>query len=341
MGLSTLQLAIEQFDLVQYVMDHGAREIQLGEWALRCPLCGKDEKLIVNIERRQWHCWVCERFVTVTTPFGPRKRAVAGAGGLVDLVAVLDGVPRDKAVDQVIAAGRHIPHELGVLPERLVADRSAAGVARLAAPIPYPPGAQPIARYEDWPYLQARGITPEDVRQFRLFVCTTGRYAHRLVFPVFDHDQLIYYQARAMWAAQPGERYIKTLNPPDDGVSVRSSDVLMNLDVAKLYSRVAIVEGPVDCVHAGASAVCSFGKKISDAQIALLVRAGVRAVDLMWDADAWEDILLAAPRLVSLFDVRLVRLPGGDPGERSRAELDWWRARAMPCGTPVHYVGAV
>jgi hypothetical protein len=328
--LSALQMAVEQFDLESYVRDHGGDEVQTGEWALVCPRCQKP-KLIVSIEHKSWHCWVCERYETVWTTAGPRRRAMAGAGGLVDLVELLDSVSRDRAIAFLISATKYLPHELGNIPVRELRQRGMAAVRRAVA-IPYPVGAQPILDYSAVPYLRERGITWEDVQAFGLFVCTSGRYAGRLVFPVFEGGMLIYYQARAMWSPTPGEKYVKTLNPPAEDCGVVSSDVLMNLDSAARHLRVAIVEGPVDCVHAGPSAVCTFGKKISPTQIGRLLFAGVRAVDLMWDADAWADMQAAAPMLASLFDVRLVRLPSGDPGQRSRGELNRLRAQGIPYG---------
>jgi len=109
--------------------------------------------------------------------------------------------------------------------------------------------------------------------------------------------------------------------------------------VARNFPRVAIVEGPVDCIHAGPSAVATFGKKISLFQMLKLRKAGVRAVDLMWDGPsatepegAWPEMVATAPKLAGLFDVRVVRLPRGDPGEYSRNELEALRRVAQPIG---------
>jgi hypothetical protein len=163
-----------------------------------------------------------------------------------------------------------------------------------------------------------------------------------LVFPVWEERRLVYWQARAMWdeSEQPrGTSYVKALNPPKD-VGAVSSEVLMNLDVARHYPRVAIVEGPVDCIKAGPSAVCTFGKRLYPRQLGKLIRAGVRAVDFMWDGPtekepqgALPEMLAAIPMLAPFFDVNVVVLERGDPGERTRAELDWYRDhRAQPAG---------
>ena len=104
----------------------------------------------------------------------------------------------------------------------------------------------------------------------------------------------------------------------------------MNLDQARHYPRVAVVEGPTDLVRTGPDAVCTFGKQISSAQIARLRRAGVRCLDLMWDADARAEMAAVAPLLFHLFDLRLVWLPSGDPGDYPREQLNWFRHHAQP-----------
>jgi hypothetical protein len=96
-----------------------------------------------------------------------------------------------------------------------------------------------------------------------------------------------------------------------------------------MYPRVAVVEGPMDCVRAGADAVCTFGNQISGTQIGKFLAAGVRALDLMWDWDARQKIILAAPLLSSLFDLRLVFLDRGDPADHTRDELRWFRDAAL------------
>ena len=164
---------------------------------------------------------------------------------------------------------------------------------------------------------------------FGLRWCWHGRYAHRLVFPVYEDGRLIYWQARAMWNSIPGQRYIKSLNPPKTKGAAVSSEVLMNLDVARHFGRVAITEGPIDLIHVGPSAVCTFGKRITAVQVAKLVQAGVKAIDFIWDADAFVEAVHTAKDLESLFDVRIVQLPKGDPGDFTREENAWYRDGAQ------------
>lgn len=320
---------MKTFDIESYVQTHGAVPVKRNEWAMTCPVCSKEDKLVVNVERGVWHCWVCEEY---TTRWGGKKVPVKGAGGLVKLVGLLEGCSRERAA-AIVASGST---------QSYTVDLSALGedwepVEELVdpTPIPPPPGWLPITT--SLPYCEQRGISIEDVQQFGLVYCATGRYRNRLIFPVWENNKLMYYQARAMWDGRPGEKFTKSLNPPKTPGAIGPSEVLMNLDVAKTYPRVAITEGPIDCIHAGVDAVCTFGKKISYRQITKLVHAGVRAIDLMWDGPttsepkgAWPEMLRVAARLSGIFDVKLVFLPQGDPGDYSRDDLMRFRENARP-----------
>jgi len=326
-----IELAIERFDLLGYIRDLGANEEQWGEWVMACPICGK-EKLVVNIRKKTWHCWVCQKMVRVQTETGPKLKAEFGAGGVLDLIQLLENCDRKRAVSLLFAGAMLTSKDLDQITH-------ADFYSMLVGPSLQPPHieAPPNWRHitEPLPYMQHRGISMEDARQFGLFWCDGGRFANRLVFPVFEDHRMVYWQARAMWDVRPGEK--KVLNPRAEGASATSGEVLMNLDVAKGYGRVCITEGPIDCVHAGYDAVATFGKRISPVQIAKLVRANIVGVDLMWDGPspkepqgAWPDMVNAAQLLAPFFDVRLVKLPYGDPGDWPREHLNQFRAMAQP-----------
>ncbi len=313
-----LEYALQRFDLLGYVQHHGGEFMKQDEWLLYCPKCGK-QKLTVNLQKKAWHCWHCQQYRSVNGKW----EVVDGAGGLIDLVQLLQNCSRKQAVDVILSAAFMRPDDLQTLQREdfLV---ELAEFEREAVEIPAPHGAQAIDG--DLPYLWKRAITPDDVRQFGLYWCDNGRYANRLVFPVWENGRHVYFQARAMWEPVSGDKsFRKALNPPSMPGAVVSTEVLMNLDVARNYPRVVVTEGPMDCLRAGPEAVCTFGKAISGTQIFKLVRAGVRALDLMWDADAKDTMIATAKTLVSYFDLRLVFLPRGDPADFTREQLYQFR----------------
>ena len=320
-----IALAVERYDLLGYLREHGATPTQTGEWALTCPICGK-EKLIVNETKKTWHCWVCQSFEVRATPTGPRRVVVAGAGGLLDLIQLLDRCDRRRAVEMVLAAGITSKDLMEITDTRWKS--TGAGSEMEPSPIPPPPGWVSID--QPLPYMRQRGISMDDVRRLGIFWCALGQYANRLCFPVWEDGRLLYWQARAMWAEIPGQKYVKALNPPKTPGAAVSSDLLMGLHHARSFDRVVITEGPIDAIHVGPDAVAAFGKALSPMQLRRLWRAGVRALDLMLDHDARSDMVAYAPVLAPLFDLRLIYLPWGDPGEWKHEDLVQLRRQAVP-----------
>jgi len=327
-------LSVRDFDLESYIQKFGAVPVQNNEWSMTCPVCGRADKLMVNTVKKNWHCWICQEYVH---DYSGKKRAVKGAGGVLAFIELMEGCTRERAAE-IIRSGS-TSHGVGAQ-DLFSADFKVQEDLVIADPpaIPPPFGWRPI--YSLLPYCEQRGITMEDVQAFGLVFCDVGRYRNRLVFPVWEGGKLVYYQARAMWSENPGSKYVKSLNPEKHPGGAGPSDVIMNLETARLHPRVALTEGPVDCIHTGPSAVCTFGKRISLTQILKLKRSGVRSIDLMWDGPdeknphgAWMDMIKAAGLLSGLFDVRLVFLPWGDPGDYSRAELDQFRSEARPASS--------
>jgi hypothetical protein len=317
--IGDLRAAVASFDLDAYLRERGEVPVGDHEFLLDCPLCGK-RKLAVNASTKAYHCWVCQ---------GTSDKA---HGGLIRLIALLENKPYPDVTKQILESEKYafVDYGLGELNAPLRFDGEAREIA-------YPDHSHEVMG--TLPYLEKRGIAVADAIAFKLRWCSAGRYSNRLLFPVLEDGRLVYFQARAMWAAEdlPLERYVKCLNPPKAHGTAGSGDVLLNLDTAKQYPRVAIVEGPVDAVKTGPDAVCTFGKKMSSRQIVKLQRAGVKAIDFMWDGPgptepqgAWPEMHEVAKLLVPLFDVRLVYLPQGDPGEKTREEINHWRRVARP-----------
>jgi hypothetical protein len=325
-----LQAAVEAFDLEGYVALYGARWETAVERAVVCPHCGK-QKLVINLEKRLWHCWSCE---TVRSD---------ARGNLVDLIRVLEGVDRTQAVSRILANAQLGLESVGSLREI----GGSGGVGFEEAPeIPMPAHCRRVDDTGILPYCRKRGITLEDARRFGLWWGMKGRYANRLFFPVYENGRLVYWQARAMWteAEQKVGRYIKSLNPPKKEGEAGAGDVLFNLDQARRARSVVINEGPIDALKVGWDAVCSFGKRLTPKQVSKLIRAGVEEIELMWDGPsereplgAWTEMWKTAARYQRFFRrVSLVFVPRGDPGDYSRAQNRWFRRYASKTlgGTP-------
>lgn len=322
--------AESRFDWRAYMDEKGAMPAlrsRKDEFILECPDCGKP-KLAVNVERKRWRCFVCD----------------VGGYDSSSLVKKIEQCNFIDAINFIVnGAQRPIGNIEKVelrLGEKSKNDLNRKGVFKA---IPWPGGFELVGvpsrgGMAGAAYCVKRGILDYVAAEMRLGVSTSGRFRGRLIFPVFDSGgRLIFYQGRAMWDAKPFERHIKTLSVRSEPGCAGAGDVLLNLQYLidrDQTERVAIVEGPIDCAHAWPDAVATFGKKISDHQIELLVRAGVKAVDICWDSDARAEAEKVAPVLSSFFSVRIVQFPAGhDPGDLTKDQIDDFRARAYIWGS--------
>lgn len=303
------------FDLTQYLSRFSPVPNNGNEITIRCPVCGKD-KLVVNSYKGVWHCWVCQEYRYNEKG---KRVPVKGAGNIVGLVALLEGV--DYKTAKEIVGDNYVSYTGYVDPIYEYEE------------IPYPPYAQKITYL--LPYLQERGISLSDVYYFGLFYCTNGKYRNRLMFPVYEDNKLVFFQGRAMWDINLTDS-IKSLNSPKHEGTAGTEDVLFNLEMASHYPRVVINEGPIDSIHVGYNAVASWGKHITDKQIYKMVQYGVKAVDLMWDGPtpkepegAVPEMMQALPKLSGIFNTRIIFLPKGDPGEYNREDLKYFQKSAV------------
>ncbi|HEY4658039.1 MAG TPA: hypothetical protein VIH11_00880 [Gemmatimonadaceae bacterium] len=335
------ELALSKFPLAAWCARRGfvAQGRAKLEYLNDCPWCGAEDKLSVNPSRKFWRCFVCAKKFT-----------------LLDLLAEFEG-GHAQAAEMVRASsgGR----TLAMIPEEY---REVAAVERPAAwepwPIAPPQSFAPLTGHTD--YTARRGFDIGNLLALGVGVCTWGRYQDRLVFPVRRWDgHWIYFQSRATWEKSEHDettcgKYRKNLNPANDDPTrfASAGDVVLGLELAARYQRIAVVEGPTDWIQSGPDAVALFGKALSDRQITLLARAGVREIDVCLDPDVWKppsyrdthgrvEVLdkpppgkVVADKLAAHFTVRVVRYPEStDPGSFSVAENHAFRAQALPWGT--------
>lgn len=186
-------------------------------------------------------------------------------------------------------------------------------------------------------YLYSRGYSFEELKQWSFSFCNSGYYKDRIIMPVYCNGNKSFV-ARTIhnekWYKNIGEKYRKYINPKGS----KHSLLLYNYDnlMIKRYviKCVVINEGVTD-VHNlsrfGLDAVCTFGKKLSDEQIMLLVKLGINKVALMFDnnpKDFKESINLrnakdkAISKLSEFFEVIEINCPEEkDPGIMTKEEI--------------------
>jgi hypothetical protein len=339
-----------RFDWYSYIQAKGAVRAIAGrrdEYSLVCPQCGK-LKLAINVQRRRWRCFTC------------------GDGGRdgASLVARVEQPPWHEGLIRVMEGHRAVIGRIDRLVTGLFETQDKAvfkpkvmtypaGFRSLYMPLDgtvLAAGGQELAHAVR--YASKRRLPAYAIEAMRLGVCTQGPMRGRMIFPAFDSGgRLIFFQGRAMWEPQASElRHIKTLSPRAEEGFAGPGDCLLNLQYVADHvdtERVLVVEGPIDTAHGWPDVVGSWGKKISPRQMELLVRAGIKAIDLCWDNDVltqeqrdrgvingYEAALKAAPLLSDLFEVRVVCLPlDRDPGDLDKHEIETYRAAAPRWGT--------
>lgn len=332
----------------------GFRPGSRGEWSTTCPHCQKPEKLVLNVEKRRWHCWVCQREMLRVGRGGVTRRVtVVGGGGLLRLFVWFYRISSGEAADWAVRVSGSGPVSLALLPNLDLAVSDADDDDDLLVPPPPPEGACPVDD-DTLSFLASRRISVDVARAYGLFGCRGGRFDRRVVFPAWGPSgELLYWQARATWSPaedeRRGRRHIKVLNPERGDDLLTSEHTVFNLCRAVQLGRgrVALCEGPISAIHAGDDAVALWGKQLYPAQIRALLVAGVREVEVMFDGPtarepegAWPEAVALVPFLSSFFErVWLVRVPEGDPGDHCRAQnAEFRRAATLASRAGVHEI---
>jgi hypothetical protein len=211
------------------------------------------------------------------------------SGETLDLVELLDGIDRMEAIRRVLAGyvGGDSPTALEA--SARIPPPARTDLTRLPV-VPYPRGAEPLvwghpAHLRVWRYLiEERRLRREDIERYRVGAGLYGWLEGYAVFPCYMDGGLVYWQGRACWdppkhlngdqrrAWSKATGYRKTLNLPSSEERVGASEILLNYDAARTAQHVVIVEGPIDAVQVGASAVALLGKVPTPTKVERLLR---------------------------------------------------------------------
>ncbi len=181
-------------------------------------------------------------------------------------------------------------------------------------------------------YLFERGIDMDTIAEYQIHYTHFGRFAGRVIFPIFYNGQLVSYVGRAINPALSP----KVLNPTSNEANP-PSHYLYNYDRVRFYSSLVLTEGTFDCITTGVidyhyGAVASFGKKLSQEQIKLIFQSSFKEIIFAWDLrDAIPDIIKYAQEFAIFFPVRVVMLPGDkDPNDLGHSQMEELVRQAVP-----------
>ena len=143
------------------------------EYQIReCPYCGNPKwNCEVNTNELVFHCWAC------------------GVGGTVRGMFLDFGLP------------------VGLLPDTSAGRRWFLAAEREPVRLPEEArsmfdGGLPLARFALQYLTEVRGMTREEVNRYQITFAHEGRYARRIIWPLYEGDELVYFVARRfMWGA--------------------------------------------------------------------------------------------------------------------------------------------
>jgi len=282
----------------EYKYVSGGKEIQLSE----CPKCFKikhNAGIYINAKIGKGFCHHC------SSPFD-----------FIDLIAYREGVDRKKAY--MIYKG---------LDDGFIkADKDDLSID---AAIQFPE----VVEIEDMPmafeYLLGRGVELTTAKYFNIKACKKNfKYSDgltcyskgKLIFYIYDQNgNIVSWQGRDV----TGKSKYRYLFPK----GFKQSQYLYNIqNIKDDADYILITEGVFDCIawwQAGfKSVVATFGKKMSDCQLDILLSKGIKNFFIAWDNDAMIEIGKFADKIKHLANPHIVELPENkDADELTKKDL--------------------
>lgn len=257
--MTTTTEASSLYDWLDY--NFNIRTVHENEWAIEeCPYCGGRWKSFINPTKGVVNCFKC------------------GTGwGLVRWLTEQTGWTREQ-----VAALLHTGEDLSSYSERAAQFGMPAADLDIERPPAWRPDFRLIGTTSDprdqyaQQYLSGRGFGEPHTRTYKLAYSSEGRYTNRIIIPVFEDGEVVYFQGRT-WAHGVTPKY---LNPSITEGYRGKGEVVFNLDVAAQYDRLYICEGPLTAMSIGLNAVALFGTYLNERQRSLIV-AKLRAREVI------------------------------------------------------------
>jgi len=264
-----------------------------------CPFCHETGRhLYVNVNKLVFHCFHCGES-------GGIAKLAKEAGFSVGRETEESFMPTDEIAERYLRFVRSESLSVNV------------------QDIPMPPGYFPFDKTtiseglgkRCFEYLVARGFDENTVLSRRLGYCVSGPYRNRVILPIFEHGNLVYYTARSI-----GEEKPKYLNPPS-GTVVRR-DIIYNYDMGFWCDPVVICEGIFSAIAVGDNAIATLGKDATDEQIYRIALFGAKTIIVCYDPGAEGSAYAIARKLIGFCpNIKIAHLVDGDPNEVPKSHL--------------------
>lgn len=219
---------------------------------ITCPKCNGKDKLFFNTTKRLYNCFKCGAGTTTSwlvdvlgytrrdafmlligRPIETLDRFHDVLRGLFSTVSVDHAVNKPNCID-----GSTIKHYLN--------DFIPIGIGNM------------LADTIGGEYMKSRGFSLDHCRAWGLMYAHTGKFRDRIIIPIWQNGNLVYFQGRSITNHQN-----KYYNPSITTDNVCKNDFIFNIDTAKQYETIYICEGAFNAMSIGPCACALFGKTLS------------------------------------------------------------------------------
>lgn len=177
------------------------------------------------------------------------------------------------------------------------------------------------AHPESTKYLQHRGVSTDEIRQYRLAYAPTGYWHHRLLIPMYQKEVLTAFQGRSIDEHEP--RY-QTSGPR-----------LLYCPIQPVVGHVVLVEGPFDAfavARAHQGVIATLGNLMSEQQREMLLSIPeITRISILYDREAlsaaYEIQLLLQPYI----QTNVLEIQAKDPGEMTACQIKTLLQQQLIC----------
>lgn len=127
---------------------------------------------------------------------------------------------------------------------------------------------------------------PEDlIKQYKILFCKSGEFKNRIILPVYENGNIVYFQARSI------NKYElpKYKNPTKEMLGKGKSEIVFNLE--NQGKETILHEGFLNAISVKPHGIAIFGKSISDCQIHKILNHGIEKITVFLDYDALKEAL--------------------------------------------------
>jgi len=288
-----IRRAIRRFQWEDFLQNAGLEVTQRGdEVGGECPWCHwKRQSFYLNVEKGVFKCHYCSE-----------------SGWAIDVVRQVLRLPTSEAIQRVLDARASIYETDPYEDDEVFLDDEPEEEPPPSITLPTPwfklAGNDSFSARPYRKYAMTR-MTEGQMERYGVGYSPSGRWADRIIVPVEYAGRIVTFVARAIY----DDMTPKVDTPPGN----EQYSYLFNLERVWGQKTVIITEGVFDALAVPEYSVATFGKKVTDEQVALLVTAGVKNLIIAWDADAQTEIYDTYLRLRYKFDkVQAIELPEGE-----------------------------